>query len=228
MMRRHGRKPWTFFVTTMLLVALIFSVTGCARVIAEPTITPKIAPWPQPAPLAKSERAQESLPTARRPLNKRCSQDIGQFVPVRLVIEQVGIDDPLTAQSQDANKALPVPIASFATTGSWWQDGAMPGGDGAAYIGVHTYSAKVDATGNKLLRVKTGAVAKLYDASGAIGACYVFYGERLNGSLTVVPPEAYRVDGFPGLTIMTCDGFDPKTREFTIRAYYLWSRIWSL
>lgn len=232
-MPRRRRKSWTFYLAVMsIILALIFSAMS-GWVLSHRPVEQSTAPstprhtslaWP----VIKNERPQESLPTTR-PLNiKRCAVYIGQFVPVRLVVEQVGIDVPLTAQPLDKDKALPVPVVNFASSGAWWMDGAQPGAYGAVYIGVHTYSSGFNATGNKVLRVAPGAIAKLYDANGVVGACYLFQGDRINMSSLAVapPPESYRTDGQPGLSIMTCDGFDPKLKDFTIRAYFLWAHIW--
>lgn len=194
-----------------------------APVSTEPTVS--MSPSPKlesPAPVETRVPKETLVPT--------CALNTGAFVPARLVIEQVGLDITLTALPLGAGDSLPVPISPKrsvnATTGAWWKDGAQPGGgQGVVAIGTHTFSAGYDAAGNKVLRVTQGAVAKLYDAAGTVRACYAF--DRRLDVLPAdpLPRDVWRLYGPPGLEVVACDDFDPKSKTYDVRAYHVWTQI---
>lgn len=226
------------FVREVLLVALFAAIlvafaADSVHVAMVPDLDPIVTtPTPTAAPTPWDPEAN-SLPSKRGKVviqTPACAQDIKAFVPVRLTIEQVGLDITLTAQPLGAGDTLPVPISPHravnATTGAWWKDGAQPGsGAGVVEIGTHTFSAGYDAAGNKVLRVAPGAIAKLYDAAGTLGACYSF-DRRVDVQPADLPPsDVWRSDGTPGLAIAACDDLDSKSKSYGVRAYHIWKQI---
>ena len=180
----------------LALVAIGFIVVGYAArstpvtpVTERPRVTATATPTPQASVSPSTGNTPSSSPHATATPTKKvstCARDIDSFKPSRMVIESLDIDAPVLAMASPGNGEAPVPPFNGPKdprwAAAWWKDGAAPGsGKGNVRFDVHTYTDH-EAIGNLLGGdpkmkdagdgIAKGAVVKLLDKKGRVGACY--------------------------------------------------------
>ncbi len=161
----------------------------------------------------------EDTPAARPPEPSRPSATATPIaqgpvgVPDRLVIDELGIDAPVTAVGTTPENAQEVPAALDET--GWWRDGSAPGAPGNAVIVGHTASSD-DGVFDPLVDVETGDEVLVSGEDGEL----TFVVDRTEvvpvEDFAEVAPSVYRADGASGLVLMTCGDWNGDAFETTV------------
>jgi hypothetical protein len=124
--------------------------------------------------------------------------------PVRITIEQVGVDAPVHPVGLDDRGAIDAPPLDRADEAAWYIGGPAPGEDGAAVIVGHVDDADGPAVFHDLPALAPGSRVEVTRRDG----------ERVVFEVTAVrsypkdrlPSEVYEAGGRPELRLITCGG----------------------
>lgn len=132
--------------------------------------------------------------------------------PTRVVIPQLGVDDPVIPVGLEEDGAMEVPPAELA---GWYRYGTTPGADaGSAVIAAHVDYQDRPGVFLELARLEVGAEVMVVDETGAPHHYRVV--ERWQVDKDQLPiDELFRHEGDHVLTLITCGGaFDSSARSY--------------
>ncbi|MGW0944290.1 class F sortase [Streptomyces sp. NPDC002623] len=149
------------------------------------------------------------LPPAAHPL--------GQALPQRIDIPELGVQAPVVARGLDAEGAVDPPPFDQAGVVGWYADGAQPGAKGTALLVGHVDTETRPAVFYKLSTLKAGETVRVVRDDGKVAEFTV-------DDVTVVQRDRFdarqaygpRQSGRAELRLITCGGaFDRVSHSYT-------------
>ena len=198
----------------MAVAGTVLIGSGIAVTAAAPRATSSDIGAVPPRPAASPVTAPTAHPIAPRTVPVEAEPFGAPVVaaPVAMSLPDV-TDVPVVPVGVLASGALQLPEKP--TVLGWYAAGAAPGEDaGTAVLAGHLDSATLGPGPLvQLFNLKVGDLLQVADAAGGIHRYSVV--SRTSYPKAALPPEIFRRDGPPQLTIVTCGGaFDTGSRNY--------------
>jgi hypothetical protein len=134
-------------------------------------------------------------------------------LPVRLLIDSLGVDSPISARGIDADGALELP--SDNSTVAWFSGGAVPGDAGATLLAAHVDHDGLEGVFFHLRDLAPATTIRVALADGTTQT-FVVDGAPTNVRKSALPGEQiFRTTGPSTLVLVTCGGtFDRTARSY--------------
>ena len=132
--------------------------------------------------------------------------------PVRIRIDRIGLDDPLTGLrvQQDGHLGTPADPDQV----GWWTDGPRPGDRGAAIVVGHVDSSTGPAAFYRLSALRPGDRISV-DRADRTRVTFTVTALRQYDKDTFPDDEVYATTGTPALRLITCGGtYDRRRAEY--------------
>ncbi|MGW1778591.1 class F sortase [Streptomyces sp. NPDC002143] len=145
------------------------------------------------------------------------AQPLGQALPQRIDIPELGVQAPVVARGLDAEGAIDPPPFDQAGVVGWYADGAQPGAQGTALLVGHVDTETRPAVFYKLSTLKAGETVRVIRDDGKVAEFTV-------DDVTVVQRDRFdarqaygtRQSGRAELRLITCGGvFDRVSHSYT-------------
>lgn len=204
----RGRTRTGLLIATVLAGSLV--ATGCSTTTPS-QVLPTLAT--QAALATPSPRALGDVPVVS-------DTSLDAFVaslpsaPVKLWIDSLGIDMPVSAQGLAPDGSMGIP--ELAAEAGWYRHGAAPASDGGnVVIAAHVDDAREGLGPFALLKdLAIGATVRVADAEG-ITHDYVVVAKEQTAKTTVDPAVMFAQEGPETLVLVTCGGrFNWDTRHY--------------
>ncbi|MEU3615974.1 class F sortase [Streptomyces sp. NPDC006872] len=145
------------------------------------------------------------------------AQPLGQALPQRIDIPELGVQAPVVARGLDPEGAVDPPPFDQAGVVGWYADGAQPGAKGTALLVGHVDTETRPAVFYKLSTLKAGETVRVVRDDGKVAEFTV-------DDVTVVQRDRFdaqqaygtRQSGRAELRLITCGGaFDRVSHSYT-------------
>ena len=206
-------------ISAMVILLLLLFGDGVVRDNTQappiPETTVSSSPTVTSTPSTKQEETPTPTPTATpvpATMTPTCSTTSGSIVPVRMIIDRLGIDVAVDQTPLAADGSVPVPVDGNGNdvrwAATWINNTPRPGAAGVADFTTHAFH-QGDAVGNRLANsAKTGDTIRLIDAGGK-QLCFQISSVNLHYPAAKLPAnDLYNAGGPSRLAIVFCTDYD--------------------
>ncbi len=214
-------RPGRFIgISALVILLLLLCSDGIVRDNTQ-TPRPETTVSSSPTSASSTPSAKQETPTSTptstplpATLTPTCSTTSGPILPVRMVIDRLGIDVSVDQKPLDAHHQIPVPTDSSGNdvrwAATWISDTPRPGAAGVADFMTHSFH-QGDAVGNRLgvtPKAVVGDIVRLIDAGGK-QLCFQVSSVKLDYPAANLPVnDLYNAGGPSRMAIVFCTDYD--------------------
>ena len=223
-------------ISAMVILLLLLFGDGVVRDNTQappiPETTVSISPTVTSTPSTKQEETPTPTPTATpvpATMTPTCSTTSGSIVPVRMIIDRLGIDVAVDQTPLAADGSVPVPVDGNGNdvrwAATWINNTPRPGAAGVADFTTHAFH-QGDAVGNRLATTAAvGDVIRLIDAGGK-QLCFQISSIKLDYPEANLPvTDLYNAGGPSRMAVVFCTNYNWVTGHWPTRGVVMASLV---